>query len=332
MNFAIISVTEQGQKLAETISSYLENDPTVINVDLFHKNVKKTLNESFREYDCWVGIMATGIMVRSFCPLIESKFDDPSVLVIGENGKHVISLLSGHFGGANHHAVKLAGLIGAIPVITTATDLNGKIGVDTLAYQYWLGVDPGELIKIKDMNHYLASRGKVDLFLPSQFRFLQSHPLINGSYQSKIWEKSFIRASLSGQDLDLKPKRMVAGLGSKKGVTEDQVFFALRSALQSLHLPVDRLDAIATAEIKSEEDGIKRAAVKAGLNLKFVSLEVLKEFSHPECTPSKFVHREFGIQGVSEPVALIEAGEKSRLILRKTAYNGVTVAVAVGEI
>lgn len=330
MNIAIISVTDEGQKLAETISSYLEKDPTVINVDIFHKNVRETLQGSFRKYDCWVGIMATGIMVRSICPLIKSKFDDPAVLVTGENGKHIISLLSGHVGGANHFAVKLAGLIGAIPVITTATDLNGKIGIDTLAYQYWLNLGQGKIIK--DINRHLAAGEKADLFLPNQFGFLENHPLINESYQTKKWDKSFIRASLSGNDLDLTPKKMVAGVGSRRGVTEDQVFFALRSALQSLHLPVDRLDTIVTAEIKSEEEGIKRAAVKAGLNLEIVSLEDIKDFSHPDCTPSELVNRKFGISGVAEPVALIEAGEKSRLILRKTAYNGVTVAVAVSEI
>ncbi|BDZ70110.1 hypothetical protein [Methanobacterium petrolearium] len=228
MNLAIISVTDEGQKLAEIISSYLENDPTVINVDVFHKNVKKTLQQSFRKYDCWVGIMATGIMVRSICPLIESKFNDPAVLVVGENGKHIISLLSGHMGGANHFAVKLAGLIGAIPVITTATDLNGKIGIDTLAYQYWLNIGPSKLTEkselIKNINQHLAAGGNVDLFLPQQYTFLENHPLISTSYHTKTWGNSFIRASLCGNDLDLSPKRMVAGVGSRKGVTEDQVF------------------------------------------------------------------------------------------------------------
>lgn len=330
MNFAIISVTDEGQKLANTLLTFLKNDPTVIKVDIFHKNVNTTLNESFTDYDCWVGIMATGIMVRSVCPLIESKFDDPAVLVIGENGKHVISLLSGHMGGANHFAVKLAGLLGAVPVITTATDLNGKIGIDTLAYQYWLDIGPSK--SVKDMNQHLASGGKVDLYLPHQFGFLENHPLINQSYHTKRWGETFIRASLSGEDLDLIPKRMVAGVGSKKGVTEDQVFFALRSALQNLHLPIERLDAIATAEIKKNEDGIKLTAVKTGLTLEIISLEAIREFSHPACTPSQLVVREFGIQGVAEPAALIEAGDKSSLILRKTAFNGVMVAVAVSEI
>lgn len=327
MKFAIISVTEKGQNLAETLLNYLENDPSVIKVDIFHKNVNSTLNDHFHQYDCWVGIMASGIMVRSLCGLIKTKFTDPAVLVVDENGKHVISLLSGHIGGANHFTVKLAGMIGAVPVITTATDLAGKMGVDTLAYQYWLNIRHKKFIKT--MNQYIAAGGKVDLDLPAQFDFLKNHPLANKSYNFNKWDKSFIRAIFTDKKVYLTPKRMVAGVGSKKGVTEEQVFFALRSALQYLHLPVDRLDAMATAEIKEEEEGIKLAAIKLNLPLKIISLDKIRHFHHPDCTPSQLVKREFGIEGVSEPTALLEAGENSRLILKKTAYNGVTVAVAV---
>jgi len=326
MRFAIISVTEEGRKISNKMASALKNDPTVIKVDTFHKNVNETLNSFFNDYDCWIGVMATGIMVRCICPLINSKVKDPAVLVVGENCKHVISLLSGHMGGANHLAAKISGLIGVIPVITTATDLQGKMGIDSLAYYYWLEIREPHLIK--DVNKQLTEGGEVKLYLPPSFSFLESHPLITRSYGIQTWDKPFIRASTPDLELDLYPKRMVAGVGSKKGVGEEQVIFAIRSALQHLHLPMDRLDALATAEIKKEEKGIKGAASKSGLPLDIVSLQTIKDFKHADCTPSALVEREFGVQGVCEPSALIRAGEKSQLILRKTAFNGVTVAVA----
>ena len=327
MRFAIISVTEEGKKISNNIASILENDPTTLKVDVFHKNVNKTMKTFFHDYDCWIGIMATGIMVRCICPLIKSKLNDPAVLVVGENQKHVISLLSGHMGGANYLSTKIAGLIGAVPVITTATDLNGKMGIDTLAYYYWLEIPQSHLIK--DINKQLSEGGDVDLYLPTHFTFLENHPMIKRSYKIHTWDKSFIRASSSNTDLDLYPKRIVAGVGSKKGVTEEQVIFAIRSALQHLHLHIGRLDALATAEIKKDEGGIKNAAVTLDLPLEIVSLQSIKDFKHSDCTPSALVEREFGVQGVCEPSALIQAGEKSQLILKKTAFNGVTVAVAV---
>jgi len=331
MRFAIISVTKEGQKLASDMELVLRNDPTVIKVDLFHKNVKDTVSNLFNDYDCWVAIMATGIMVRIICPIIKSKLKDPAVLVVAENKKHVISLLSGHMGGGNQFSIKIAGIIGAVPVITTATDLNGKMGIDALANQYWFDIKQPQLIKA--VNQLIAENGKVDLYLPSRFRFLENHPLVTRSYCIHIWEKSFIRASLPGKEfdkeLDLYPKRIVAGLGSKKGVPGEQVFFAIRSALQHLHLPLERLDALATVDLKKDEEGIIDAASKSDLPLEIVTLNEISDFKHVDCTPSKLVQREFGVQGVSEPVSLIRAGESSRLILKKTAYNGVTVAIAV---
>lgn len=337
MKFAIISVTEEGSNIASEMVQVLKNDPTVIKVDVFHKNVKETISSLFNDYDCWVAIMATGIMVRTICPIIQSKLKDPAVLVVSENKKHVISLLSGHLGGANQLSIKIAGLIGAVPVITTATDLKGKMGIDALAYQYWLRVEQPQLIK--EVNQLITEDVRIHLHVPLRFKFLRNHPLISRSYQIQTWDESFIRVSLPAKDyfsgeksnkfLDLYPNRIVAGLGSKKGVTGDQVFFAIRSALQHLHLPLERLDALATADVKKDEEGIITVASQSNLPLEIVPLDEIAGFENVYCTHSALVEREFGVPGVSEPVALIRTGKQSRLILKKTAYNGVTVAIAV---
>jgi cobalt-precorrin 5A hydrolase len=336
MRFAIISVTEEGSKIASEMAKALMNDPTVIKVDVYHKNIKETVSSLFNEYDCWVAIMATGIMVRTICPLIQSKLTDPAVLVVSENKKHVISLLSGHLGGANQFSIKIGGLIGAVPVITTATDLKGKLGIDTLAYQFWFQVEQPHLIQ--EVNQLIADDVKVDLYIPTRFKFLLNHPLINRSYHIQTWDESFLRVPLPPKDtskkelnnyLDLHPKRIVAGLGSKKGIAADQVFFAIRSALQHLHLPLERLDALATVDVKKDEKGILSAAAQSALPLEIVSLNEISQYENVDCTHSDLVYREFGVSGVSEPVSLIRAGKQSRLILKKTAYNGVTVAIAV---
>ena len=83
----------------------------------------------YRGYD------SAGIAVRSIAPFIQSKKKDPAVLVVDELGKFVISLLSGHLGGANELACLAADILQAIPVVTTATDLEGKFAVDVFAKQ-----------------------------------------------------------------------------------------------------------------------------------------------------------------------------------------------------
>ena len=87
----------------------------------------------FESQDALLFIGATGIAVRSIAPFVADKRKDPAVVVMDEKGIFAISLLSGHIGGANELAGKLANLTGAIPVITTATDVNGRFAVDVFA-------------------------------------------------------------------------------------------------------------------------------------------------------------------------------------------------------
>ena len=123
MKIAIVTITKNAQDAAFNLKKVLDEDSTVLKVGIFNKNVEETLKSVFRDYDCIIGIMATGIMVRNICGLITDKIEDPAVLVMDDQAKHVISLLSGHFGGANDISVKIAEIFGADPVITTATDI-----------------------------------------------------------------------------------------------------------------------------------------------------------------------------------------------------------------
>ena len=107
MKLAIISVSDKGQKLALELKEKLDIDSTIIKTDLYHKNVKEYFPILFYEYDAIIAIMASGILIRSIAPLIESKASDPAVLNIDDNGNFVISTLSGHLGGANKLTEKI---------------------------------------------------------------------------------------------------------------------------------------------------------------------------------------------------------------------------------
>ena len=141
MKVAIISVSDKGQKVAEDLKEKLDMDSTIIRTDLYHKNVKKYFPLLFSEYDAIIAIMASGILIRSIAPLVESKISDPAVINIDDNANFVISTLSGHLGGANKLTQKIADLIGATPVITTSTDVNNKLGIDVIAKDLFLSID-----------------------------------------------------------------------------------------------------------------------------------------------------------------------------------------------
>jgi cobalt-precorrin 5A hydrolase len=303
MKMAIISLTTPGHKLAQEISRNLEEDHTVLRMDLFHKNVAETLKSIITQYDCILGIMASGILVRGICPLIQTKIQDPAVLVMDENGQQVISLLSGHLGGGNDYAIKIASIMGADPVITTATDVQGKMGVDSLARRYHLHLDDPKKIKI--LNQALVEGKEVELALSNNLEYILEDEQVRKSYRiskkscktSKISSSPLIEATFNDNKtfndtkIILTPEKLVVGVGARKGVSGEFVLRAVKEALLALELPLERIDSLATAEPKQDEKGILEAADILGRPLEIISLKDIKEFEHPDCSQSLVVKK-----------------------------------------
>ncbi len=329
MKIAIITVTENGKILGESLQNKLLTDNTIIKVQMFHKNVKKTLINSFNKFDCIIGIMATGIMVRNICPLIKTKENDPAVLILDEKGKHVISLLSGHLGGANKLTHKIADLMGSDPVITTSTDLNRKFGVDCLANKYHFELIP--VSNIKSINSSLINNQEVWIDYNSNYEYLWNDTEISDSYEQGNKHSQKLLVSNGTADMELIEKKVVLGLGSRRNISTEKVLKAIYLAIANLDIPIERINMFATGEMKKNERGILEAAKTLNKPLKIISESELKNFTNPDTNDSEFVKSKFGIGGVCEPSSLIEAGKNSRLILRKTSYEGVTVAIALSS-
>ena len=145
MKLAAVSFTENGSRLNQGIRDLLEREGVEVAAYTKERYAEKygliplvtSLHDwtadMFDEKDALLFIGASGIAVRSIAPFVADKRKDPAVVVMDEKGQFVISLLSGHLGGANELTGKIANLTGAIPVITTATDVNGRFAVDIFA-------------------------------------------------------------------------------------------------------------------------------------------------------------------------------------------------------
>jgi cobalt-precorrin 5A hydrolase len=130
----------------------------------------------------------------------------------------------------------------------------------------------------------------------------------------------------------LKQKTIGVGIGSRKNVTAEDIVETVNSALSQTNIPVERVDRLATVEIKKDSKSMKQAAETMGLELEFISVEELRAFRNEDLSPdSKLVKEKIGVGGVCERAALIVAGKKPKLVLTKTKAKGVTVAVAMGE-
>ena len=335
MKLAIISVSNKGQELAYELKEILDSDSTIIKCDLYHKDVKNHFPILFYEYDAIIAIMASGILIRSIAPLIESKLSDPAVVNIDDNGKFVISTLSGHLGGANDLAIKISKLINATPVITTSTDVNNKLGIDVLARDLYLSIDKPE--EILFFNKSILDGCEISLTVnPNKnFEYLFEYISNNDNeinvsiyYSSKI-NQDEILVSLDEHELILKEKKIVVGIGCRRDKEYEKIHDGFMKTLNELKILPSRVNLLASAEIKKDEKGILELSEKMDIPVEFVEIDKLKLFESNDVSKSEFVYSKFGIYGVCEPSALIMAGFESKLIYKKTSYDGVTISVAV---
>ena len=335
MKLAIISVSNKGQELAYELNEILDSDSTIIKCDLYHKDVKNHFPILFYEYDAIIAIMASGILIRSIAPLVESKLSDPAVVNIDDNGKFVISTLSGHLGGANDLAIKISKLINATPVITTSTDVNNKLGIDVLARDLYLSIDKPE--EILFFNKSILDGCEISLTVnPNKnFEYLFEYISNNDNeinvsiyYSSKI-NQDEILVSLDEHELILKEKKIVVGIGCRRDKEYEKIHDGFIKTLNELKILPSRVNLLASAEIKKDEKGILELSEKMDIPVEFVEIDKLKLFESNDVSKSEFVYSKFGIYGVCEPSALIMAGFESKLIYKKTSYDGVTISVAV---
>ncbi len=290
MRTAIISLTTNGARLAEKISAKVGGQ-TFAKGRNFTK-LADLVEEIFGKFDGLIFICAAGIAVRMIAPHIVSKLSDPAVIVIDERGQNVISLLSGHVGRANELALEIAKAIEANPVITTATDVEGRFSVDTVASRLGLFPEPKEAIKV--INAAIL-RGE-DVFVTA------------GDVR-----------------LNLIPQNLIAGVGCRRGTSSLKIFEAIQRACAMIHQPIERVKLLASVDVKKDEVGLVSLAEVMGLEIKFfTAAELQKKIDEYKLEESKFVTRSVG--NVCEAAALCCVDE-ARFALPKTAFKGVTVAL-----
>jgi len=355
---AIFSVTRQGVETAAKIRDILNKKEiscrifapqkyTQKGVIPLDKKLGESVREVFSDVDAIVAVMATGIIVRTVAPLLKSKMSDPAVVCVDTSGRFAISLLSGHYGGANELAKLIADGLGAVPAITTASDVLGKQSVDELARALHCEIlNPESLVAV---NSVLVNEEKLVLVLAGNVKIPldkirdytirtaenieQAIEIVNGFDAGVIiTNEETMRNELMKPATILKPKKIAVGIGSRKNVSEDDIVETVNCALKQVNIPLERVDRLATVEIKKDSLSMNKAAKRLELNLEFISIEDLRSFRHEDLSPdSKLVEEKIGVGGVCERAALIIAGKKAKLILKKTKAKGVTVAIAEGE-
>ena len=355
---AVVAITRRGVETALKIKEALDtaglnstvyapkkyNQNGVVPLD---KKLADFIKDTYSTVDALVAVMATGIIIRAVASLLESKLTDPAVVGVDATGKFVISLLSGHYGGANELSRTIAKGIGATAVITTASDITGKQSVDELAKTLHLTIqNPESLVAVNSaivngdrLVLVLTGDAKVPTTAVSGYEIkkaesgVQALEIINNYDAGVIITRQPLSIDKFVKPFTiLKAKTLVVGLGARKDSTKESIVEAVNTALQQVHVLLTSVNCFATVDIKRNSKPMVDAVKQLGAPLEFLSVDALRSLNHKDLSPdSKMVQEKIGVGGVCERAALLVAGKNSKLILKKTKLNGVTVAVAEGE-
>ncbi|MFF8904490.1 precorrin-3B C(17)-methyltransferase [Streptomyces olivaceoviridis] len=258
--------------------------------------VGQAVRAAFAECEQLVCFLATGAVVRLLAPLLAGKAADPGVVCVDEGGRFAVSLLGGHAGGANALAREVGAVLGAEPVVTTATDAAGLPGLDTLGLPYEGSVAAVSRALLD--GEPVALEAEVGWPLPP----LPVAP--QGAYTIRVTD----RAVAAGErEVLLRPPSLVVGVGASKGAPAEEVLALVEEALREAGLSQRSVAELATVDAKAEEPGIVAAAERLGVPLVTYPAEELAAVEVPN--PSDAPLAAVGTPSVAEAAALVRGGE-----------------------
>jgi cobalt-precorrin 5A hydrolase len=337
-DIALWALTSRGALVANRLlektgydKCYVGSSITAAPAGAFRFNsLAESVGKAFDKFSAHIFIMAVGIVVRTIAPHVKNKLSDPAVVVVDDHAKFAISLLSGHLGGANELAVQVAKHLGAVPVITTATDLDHVPAIDLLAKRYGLVIENPE--QIKKVHMALLERQKIRLHDPMNLLKNDVHGWVE--YKTDLAQQSipgvfvdFKVIDYPEQMLVLRPKILSVGIGCNRNTTANEILESVNGVFHRFDLSVNAINNIATIEAKADEEGIIRLAHAFDVPVSFFDRQELSGAGYVP-TPSEVVKKHMGVASVCEAAAIL-ASNRGKLLVPKQVTKNVTVAVAV---
>lgn len=338
----IIAITNNGKKLAINIKKHINNSEIYVtqklyepNFDVINTKLHEFVGSIFSKYDYIIFIMATGIVVRSIAPYILDKTLDPGIIVIDEKGKNVISLLSGHIGGANQMALNISKFINANPVITTATDVNNKSSLDMICKSI-NGYIYNFRENVKLINYMLIDNKKVGIYIDGDYK-VDTRGFITINNIKDIKNLDAIVYITNKKELDIKhhkiikvvPKDIVLSIGCRKNTDSKFLYSCFIDFINKNNIDEKSIKLIGSVEVKKDEKAILDLSKKLDVSFKTISITEIEKIED-KFDKSEFVKKSIGVYSVAEPVAYILSNKN--LIINKHKYRGITFAMGRVEL
>ena len=317
---AILAFTDRGEKLAARLAAVLDGEWTRTGRGL---SLTEWTANAFLWKEALIFVGAAGIAVRAVAPFVDSKAEDPAVICVDEQGRYAIPLLSGHLGGANELARKVAAETGGEAVITTATDLAGVFAVDLWARMQGMAVLQPERIKAVSLKVLREEEITVCCPFPVTGKAPEHVRLSAGEAGDVL--VSYRTAVQENRALQLVPKCLVLGIGCRRGASCETIEEEFRTFCRERGILPQAVLAAATVDLKRNERGLQAFCREHAWPLRYYSADQLRE-AEGCFTGSAFVKEKTGVDNVCERAAVLSAG--GRIAESKYAASGVTFALA----
>jgi len=339
---AVYALTRQGAALARRLARSLAEDgyaPTLalpqrladeFGPALYFETLGRALAWHFEAFSGHVVVAATGLTVRLIAPLLRSKTSDPAVVVLPQDGRFAISLLSGHLGGGNQLAEAAARALGGQAVISTATDLEDQPALEMLARDHNLAVE--DFSRLAYFSRCLVEGDKVRLSDPEGFLtphlapWPDSFEFTDGSSPRVVVD--YRLGPIGSLDLVLRPRVLFLGLGCHRGVGQAELEELITRELARHRLARGAVAALATVETRAGEPALVKLCQENNWPLLPFTKAELGRVNTPN--PSETVNKNIGVASVCEAAALL-AARTDRLIISKVKSPKATLAAALGE-
>jgi cobalt-precorrin 5A hydrolase len=333
----IVALTPRARELGLRLTQGVGRGEVV----LAQGSLRDTLAEAFAEGRPLVCVMALGIVVRILGPLLRDKKSDPAVLTVDEAGRFVVPVLGGHAAGANALARQLAEILGAVPVLTTASDALGLPGVDLIGRAWGWQIEGTEhltavaaaVVRGEPVGVW-QDAGQRDWWepfgpWPASFVRLDSWPPKGHWGALLVISDRAVSVEGLGPAVVYRPPTLVLGVGCRRGVPFAEVEGMFQRICRGQGVSSLSLGVVATAVLKLNEPGLVELARCHGVPLRAYTLKELAGVG-PLPTPSAAVRARVGVAGVAEPAAML-AARTHTLLMTKRRGRRVTMALARSE-
>jgi len=343
---AILAITKNGIKMGLSLKnlfpewkvfapSKFSDDNEVI--EWYNDSTSIKIVDLFKSNDALICLFSLGAVIRLIAPHIKDKKTDPAVIVIDDKAQFVISVLSGHLGGANELSNDIAQKINAVPVITTAADVNKTIAVDLVGKEFGWRIDGDDTVT--KVSAFMVNKEKIGVFqnVGSRDWWKKEFPKNVFKYDSfdelkNSQSKGFL--IISDQVFDDKilenavvyrPQTLVVGVGLHWDTSKETIKSGLETSLQKFNLSSKSIARFVS--IKKEKDivGLIELGKEMNIPIEYIDREELATIDTPN--PSKTVQTFEGTPSVSEAAAI--KSSQGELVVEKQKFPpNLTIAIA----